>query len=156
MKNTYKNRANSIFDHLHLSSSVEETEVIGSKFSNYLDDGSIVYILGDMGVGKSVFARSAIQSLPGGKDLIVRSPTFLYLFEYPTTPVVVHLDLYRLKEKTNLLDFGLEDWIKNKYVLFIEWPQHISSNLIIPNFTVEIKIQDNDKREIMIQRHKER
>ena len=154
MKNTYKKRANSIFDHLHLSSSVEETEVIGSKFSNYLDDGSIVYILGDIGVGKSVFARSAIQSLPGGKDLVVRSPTFLYLFEYPTIPVVVHLDLYRLKEKTNLLDFGLDEWLKNKYVLFIEWPQHIINNSIIPNYTVEMKMQDKDIREIMIQSHK--
>ena len=154
MKNTYKKRANSIFDHLHLSSSVEETEVIGSKFSNYLDDGSIVYILGDIGVGKSVFARSAIQSLPVGKDLVVRSPTFLYLFEYPTIPVVVHLDLYRLKEKTNLLDFGLDEWLKNKYVLFIEWPQHIINNSIIPNYTVEMKMQDKDIREIMIQSHK--
>ena len=154
MKNTYKNRANSVFDHLHLSSCVEETEAIGSKFSNYLDDGSIVYILGDIGVGKSVFARSAIQSLPGGKDLVVRSPTFLYLFEYPTIPVVVHLDLYRLKEKTNLLDFGLDEWLKNKYVLFIEWPQHIINNSIIPNYTVEMKMQDKDIREIMIQSHK--
>jgi len=104
-------------------------------------------------VGKSVFARGAIQSLPGGKNLIVRSPTFLYLFEYPTTPTVIHLDLYRLKEKTNLLDFGLDEWIKNEHVLFIEWPQHITENTINPDFIVEIEALNEYKREIKIFRN---
>ncbi len=155
MKITEKNNTDYFFNRLQLSSSEENTEAIGVKFSNYLNDSAIVYVLGDIGVGKSVFARSVIQSLPGGKDLIVRSPTFLYLFEYPTIPVVVHLDLYRLKEKTNLMDFGLDEWLKNKYILFIEWPQHIINNSITPNFIVEIKMKDQNKREIMIQRHKE-
>ena len=93
------------------------------------------------------------SSLPGGKDLTVRSPTFLYLFEYPTTPAVVHLDLYRLKEKTNLLDFGLEDWLENRYVLFIEWPQHIMDDSIEPNFTVEINMLSENSREIKIMKN---
>ena len=60
------------------------------------------------------------------------------------------LDLYRLKEKTNLLDFGLDEWIQNKYVLFIEWPQHIIEDSIIPNYTVEIKAVSRENREIEI------
>jgi len=150
MSNLKKNNLPEMLNKTLYSSSMEDTEKIGANFAGYLDHGSIIYILGDIGVGKSVFARGSIQSLPGGKDLIVRSPTFLYLFEYPTTPTIVHLDLYRLKEKTNLLDFGLDEWIQNKYVLFIEWPQHIIEDSIIPNYTVEIKAVSRENREIEI------
>ncbi|MED5580058.1 MAG: tRNA (adenosine(37)-N6)-threonylcarbamoyltransferase complex ATPase subunit type 1 TsaE [Nitrospinota bacterium] len=153
MNNANKNKKSNILKDIKISNSVEETEKIGAIFSNCLKNGTIVFLYGDLGVGKSVFARGVIQSLPGGGKLTVRSPTFLYLFEYPTIPVVVHLDLYRMKKKTNLLDLGLEEWIKNKHVLFIEWPQHISDNSIIPNYIVEIKMKDRNIREIIIQKH---
>jgi len=153
MKDLNTNKTFDDFNKAQISMSMEDTEKIGSDFSNCLDYGSIVYIFGDIGVGKSVFTRGAIHSLPGGKNLIVRSPTFLYLFEYPTTPTVVHLDLYRLKEKTNLLDFGLEDWLENRYVLFIEWPQHITDDSIEPNFIVEINMLSENSREIKIMKN---
>ena len=153
MKDMKTNKIFDDFNKVQMSMSIENTEKIGSDFSSCLVHGSIVYIFGDIGVGKSVFARGAIRSLPGGKDLTVRSPTFLYLFEYPTTPAVVHLDLYRLKEKTNLLDFGLEDWLENRYVLIIEWPQHIMDDSIEPNFTVEINMLSENSREIKIMKN---
>tara|TARA_Y100000590_G_C15694765_1_gene1004704 strand:- start:985 stop:1446 length:462 start_codon:yes stop_codon:yes gene_type:complete len=153
MNHFKENNFSELLNKTLLSSSMEDTEKLGANFSSCLDDGSIVYIYGDIGVGKSVFARGAIQSLPGGKNLIVRSPTFLYLFEYPTTPTVIHLDLYRLKEKSNLLDFGLDEWIKNEHVLFIEWPQHITENTINPDFIVEIEALNEYKREIKIFRN---
>jgi tRNA threonylcarbamoyladenosine biosynthesis protein TsaE len=82
----------------------------------------VVYLQGDLGSGKTTFARALIQALgfPGR----VKSPTYGLLEHYATDCFqVLHLDLYRI-EKTGEMEFlGIEDLFDERTVLMIEWPE---------------------------------
>ncbi|MER3496007.1 MAG: tRNA (adenosine(37)-N6)-threonylcarbamoyltransferase complex ATPase subunit type 1 TsaE, partial [Armatimonadota bacterium] len=71
---------------------------------------------GELGAGKTVFARGFLGAL--GWEGAVRSPTYPILHPYPTSPPVLHADLYRLSSAEGI---GVEDY-ESTHILLIEWP----------------------------------
>ena len=61
-----------------------------------------VYLLGEMGVGKTAFTRAFVGSLPNAENAEVASPSFTLCHEYPTNPEIYHADLYRLPDCADL------------------------------------------------------
>ena len=80
---------------------------------------------GDLGAGKTAFAKGFIASMPGGEGQIIRSPTFVYIHHYPTLPPTHHIDLYRLPKGSDLMEMGLWDHIGESDIVLIEWPNHV-------------------------------
>jgi tRNA threonylcarbamoyl adenosine modification protein YjeE len=102
--------------------SVEETENLAKKIAKYVVAGDVIRLVGDLGVGKSVFARSVIRAL-GHKGKHIPSPTFTLIQTYDDTRMpVVHVDLYRIDSAEEVEALGLDCWLDHGAIL-VEWPE---------------------------------
>ena len=112
-------------------SSEETTKELAKDLTHYLKGGEIVYLYGEMGVGKTTFVRYLINQFQKNKKLDiteVTSPTFNLLNEYDINDLVIkHYDLFRLKDKSEITNLDLFENNQNTITL-IEWPQLISKN----------------------------
>ena len=115
---------NSIID----ISSEETTRELAKNFSNYLKGGEIIFLYGEMGVGKTTFVKYLINQLLVKKNLQtteVTSPTFNLLNEYEIDNLIIkHYDLFRLKNESEIKNLDIFDQNKNTITL-IEWPELI-------------------------------
>lgn len=134
------------------SSSTAETEACGRELAKSLTAGDVVLLYGDLGAGKSVFARGIIQALPGGENRVVRSPTYVYIQHHLTVPPVNHADLYRLPMNAAPEDIGLDEWGDSKSLLIIEWAERLSNRDLSPRTEVFIEIVDEIHRKIQIRK----
>ena len=109
-------------------SSEETTRELAKNFSNYLKGGEIIFLYGEMGVGKTTFVKYLINQLLIKKNLQtteVTSPTFNLLNEYEIDNLTIkHYDLFRLKNESEIKNLDLFDQNKNTITL-IEWPELI-------------------------------
>ena len=119
-------------------SSENKTEDVAKKISNKIKPGDVLFIYGEMGVGKTTFVKYLINNLQLkfiGKSTEVTSPTFNIMNEYEINNFIVkHYDLYRLKSIEELDDLNLFEK-NNRSILLIEWPQIIKKK---PNSLIEI------------------
>lgn len=108
-----------------ISYSEEETADLAKRFAGSLPARQILFLEGDLGAGKSVFARALIRELVNDPDLTVPSPTFnlLQVYETPEFPIW-HYDLYRLKEPDEIEELSWDDALSSGIVL-IEWPEKL-------------------------------
>ena len=126
---------NSIID----ISSEKTTKVLAKGFSNYLKGGEIIFLYGEMGVGKTTFVKYLINEFQIKKNLQiteVTSPTFNLLNEYDVDDLSIkHYDLFRLKDKSELKNLDIFENNKNVITL-IEWPQLINKDKL--NKTIDL------------------
>jgi tRNA threonylcarbamoyladenosine biosynthesis protein TsaE len=124
----------------------ESTKELAENFANYLKGGEIIFLYGEMGVGKTTFIRYLINQLQKNQNLQlteVTSPTFNLLNEYQVKDLVIkHYDLYRLKDKSEITNLDLFENNKDSIIL-IEWPQFINKERLIK--TIDLKfIYENE------------
>lgn len=98
----------------------EEMESLGEKVAAVLEGGDLVYLMGELGAGKTTLVRGIARGL--GYRGRVNSPTFTLMNIYQSSPVIYHFDFYRL-EGRELTDLGLEDYLEQEGLALIEWPQ---------------------------------
>ena len=112
-------------------SSEETTKELAKELARYLKGGEIIYLYGEMGVGKTTFVKHLINQFQKNKKLHiteVTSPTFNLLNEYVVNDLVIkHYDLFRLKDESEITNLDLFENNQNTITL-IEWPQLISKN----------------------------
>ena len=131
-----------------------ETESLGEELSASLGPADVVYLVGDLGAGKTAFARGIARGL-GASAREVASPTFALLHEYarPGGEVVLrHLDLYRLADDTRELEvLGLPDALRGAPVC-VEWPRRAIRAALPPTVEVTLASRPDETREIRITR----
>ena len=139
-------------ERIDLSSEIQ-TEEFALRFLKKIKPQDIIFLYGEMGVGKTTFVRYLINGLQKKNDQIiteVTSPTFNILNEYQIKKIKInHYDLYRLNSVNELKDLNLFDDKLNSITL-IEWPQIIiekPKQLIELNFEYE---KDYQKRSVQI------
>ena len=123
---------------------IDETRAFAREFAHSLHAPCVVALHGDLGMGKSEIARAIIQELRGA-DTVVPSPTFTIVQNYDG---ISHFDLYRVMDKSELVEIGLEYAIHNDITL-IEWPE-IAADML-PENTIHLYITGSgDGRHIVI------
>ena len=109
-------------------SSIRELGKIADKIKKILSPGDVVFLYGEIGVGKTTFARLLINGFENEKKLKkseVLSPTFNIVFEYEMKEFTIkHFDLYRLKNSNDIKNIGLSENLEQSITL-IEWPELI-------------------------------
>ena len=139
---------------VHVTRTESETEAVGAELSGSLGRHDVVYLTGDLGAGKTAFARGLARGL-GAPAREVASPTFALLHEYvgPGGGVVLrHLDLYRLKDDPRELEpLGLPDALRGAPVC-VEWPGSAIRTALPPTVEVSIATRPDDSRQIRIVR----
>ena len=122
---------------LKITHSPEETEQAGAEFAASLLSGDVVTLDGDLGAGKTAFARGVLRGL--GYDGRVTSPTFAIANEY-ALPVatVVHFDLYRILDEEALVEIGFEEYLDGKHILLIEWSENAGA--LVPDRHKSVKL----------------
>lgn len=102
--------------------------------------GDLVTLSGDLGAGKTTFARALIREIMGDPELEVPSPTFTLMqnYEGPRFPIV-HADLYRIREPDELIELGWEDTASCSLML-VEWPERAARFLTSHRLDVRLDI----------------
>ena len=112
--------------------SLEHLKQISKKISQKLKNGDCVFLIGEIGVGKTTLTRhliNNIQSQNGLKETEVLSPTFNLLYEYEIKDLkIMHYDLYRLKKAEELEHLGIFSE-NEKTIKIVEWPDLIKTPL---------------------------
>lgn len=136
-----------------LTSSVAETYAIASKFAISLKQGATVCLNGELGSGKTTFTQG-LGNYFGIKR--ITSPTFIIMREYPIFNSTIitrlfHLDLYRLKDKSDLKAFDLQEIYSDPHnLVIIEWPNNIPDILPQDRIDINISIINSTSRQIEI------
>lgn len=114
-----------------LTRSGEETEALGAELlgsSVQSDAPRVVFLRGELGSGKSTFARGALRAL--GVQGPIKSPSYTLLETYELPGITaVHLDLYRLLDPEELEHLGLADYHRPGFLWLVEWPERGAGRL---------------------------
>lgn len=112
--------------------SLDHLQLISKKIADKISEKDCIFLVGEIGVGKTTFTRSLInyfQKREGIKQTEVLSPTFNLLYEYDIKKIkVMHYDLYRIKNIKELNQLGIFNENVN-VIKIIEWPQLIKTNV---------------------------
>ena len=109
-------------------SSLKDTKNLSKKISEIINVGDVIFLYGEIGVGKTTFVRFFINHLEvenGMKKSDILSPTFNIAYDYDIGEIkVYHYDLFRLKNYKDILELGMFETSKD-HIKIIEWPELI-------------------------------
>lgn len=110
-----------------------DLENFANKFACNIPRPLVIWLEGDLGAGKTAFARALIHAL--GHKGRVKSPTYGLLEHYPLDSLqVLHMDLYRISDPGELEFLGVEDLLDDQTILLVEWPDRGGLWLPKPDF----------------------
>jgi tRNA threonylcarbamoyladenosine biosynthesis protein TsaE len=122
------------------------TEALGAGIAEWLHaaPGAVVYLIGELGAGKTTLARGLLRAL--GVQGAVRSPTYTLLEPYEIQGrSVLHMDLYRLQDPDELITLGAHDYSPRSTVWLVEWPERGHGQLPAAQLTVELWVTDETR-----------
>ena len=128
-----------------VTKNAEETQNVGKQFAANLKDGDVVALYGDLGSGKTQFVKGICSKL--GTKQVVNSPTFIIVNEYTTESLlkIFHFDFYRLKHYDDVYSIGFDDYMNNRGIALIEWPELVEDSL--PKDTKKVRIAHTTENE---------
>ena len=132
-----------------ISYSFEETIDLGRRFARHLKKGDIVCLEGELGTGKTVFAKGVASGF-GIDPNTVNSPTFVLMNHYPARLALYHFDLYRLAKPGDLASVNFDEYFYGNGVCLIEWPERLEGLLPKNHWLVELRHKNANERDLCI------
>jgi tRNA threonylcarbamoyladenosine biosynthesis protein TsaE len=111
----------------HISNSPEETLEHARKFGETLKPSTVILLSGGLGAGKTLFTKGITLGLGLVEIWEVDSPTYTIMKTYGTKPPVIHYDLYRISDESELEDLSFFDMMDSTAIKIIEWPERLKS-----------------------------
>jgi len=120
---------------------LEDTQNFSKNISKIISAGDIIFLYGEIGVGKTTFVRffiNHLESKNGVENSDVLSPTFNIVYDYDVGNLkIFHYDLYRLKNYNDISQLGMFE-TSNDHIKIVEWPELIDSK---PKNRIDIQFQ---------------
>ena len=133
--------------------SLKDTQNFSKNISRIISAGDIIFLYGEIGVGKTTFVRffiNYLESKNGIKNSDVLSPTFNIVYDYDIGNIkILHYDLYRLKNYKDISQLGMFE-TSNDSIKIVEWPELIETK---PKDRIDIQFQYSkliDSRKVKI------
>jgi tRNA threonylcarbamoyladenosine biosynthesis protein TsaE len=143
-------RVENVAESVHESGSADETHAIAVELASSNPSRSTYYLIGDLGTGKTVFAKG-LASFFGIEPSAVTSPTFALVNRYSGgTRLMYHVDLYRIDNERELEELGLEELEEEGAVLVVEWAEKLGRHRSAEATVVSFEIEEESKRRITI------
>ncbi len=120
------------------------TLAVGQQFAKNVTNGLVIYLHGDLGVGKTTFVRGVLQGL--GYTGKVKSPTYTLVEPYVISSYnIYHFDLYRFLDEEEWEISGFREYFNAASICLVEWPEKAHNLLSKPNFDIKMDlINDHD------------
>ena len=132
--------------------SLDHLKLISEKIADNISEKDCIYLIGEIGVGKTTFTRNLInyfQKKEGVEQTEVLSPTFNLLYEYDIKKLkIMHYDLYRIRNSKELDQLGIFNENINS-IKIIEWPQLIENN-VTDVLELHLSYSDNENERSLI------
>ncbi|PIZ04952.1 MAG: tRNA (adenosine(37)-N6)-threonylcarbamoyltransferase complex ATPase subunit type 1 TsaE [Gammaproteobacteria bacterium CG_4_10_14_0_8_um_filter_38_16] len=126
----------------------EETENTAAKLALQIQAPCHIYLEGQLGAGKTTFVKGFLRGC--GYTGLVKSPTYTLVETYVVNDVVIlHADLYRIKDPFELEEMGFRDYFSANTIALIEWASHAADWLPKPQFSWALKIPSDGKGRIL-------
>ncbi|MDX8410408.1 MAG: tRNA (adenosine(37)-N6)-threonylcarbamoyltransferase complex ATPase subunit type 1 TsaE, partial [Mariprofundaceae bacterium] len=120
-----------------------ETRQAAADLAKYMNPGNVVALQGELGAGKSVFARALMRAL-GVTDEVMPSPTFTLIQTYEGEGCkIAHMDWYRLESSEEIELLGVRDYFQPPWISLIEWPERAES--LLPPDAVRVHLECVDE-----------
>jgi|TARA_B110000967_G_C18353043_1_gene302237 tRNA threonylcarbamoyladenosine biosynthesis protein TsaE len=125
------------------------THELAKKIAQKICPGMLIYLSGDLGTGKTSFARSLINEL--GFDGTVKSPSYSLVEQYTfDTYTVNHFDLYRFRSSEEWHEAGFNEFISGENINLIEWPEKGYPYLPVSDLIINFYYVSSDERKVLI------
>lgn len=136
-------------EHTFVSQSPDQTAEFGRRLATTLAPGDVVALIGPLGAGKTLLARSIVAAL-GGDERAVSSPTFALIHEYAAHWPVYHFDAYRLENERAFAALGVDEYFSGQGICLVEWADRVPGTLPAKHWRVTIEIAGETSRTISI------
>ena len=132
---------------IHTSASENETLELAKMLAESFQGQEVVFLTGELGAGKTVFAKGVASGL-GLEDVNqVCSPSFTLVNIYQAKYPIYHIDLYRLRKNSEIEDLGWEDYL-DRGVIIVEWAEKLKMEL--DAIRISIEVLNGETRKITI------
>ena len=132
---------------IHTSASENETFELAKRLAESFQGQEVVFLTGELGAGKTVFAKGIASGL-GLEDVYqVCSPSFTLVNIYQAKYPIYHIDLYRLRKNSEIEDLGWEDYL-DRGVIIVEWAEKLKMEL--EAISISIEVLNDETRKITI------
>lgn len=129
------------------------TQTIATKLAHALQPGSVIYLRGNLGAGKTTFVRALLVAL--GYNGKIKSPTYTLLERYEVRGLHLrHFDLYRFREAGEWEEAGFRDEFNGQNICLVEWPEQASGLLPEADLSLTFEILQ-DGRELFLHAYTE-
>lgn len=130
-----------------ITSGAEQTEELGRIIGSLLEAGDLLCLYGDMGAGKTHLSYGIAIGLEV-REKYVTSPTFTFVNEYEGRIPLYHLDLYRLKEASELEAIGFDEYVESDGATVIEWAERAEDLLPDEMLSIYLSHLSENSREV--------
>jgi tRNA threonylcarbamoyladenosine biosynthesis protein TsaE len=138
------------------SQSQRQTKNWGKRLARLLEGGEIVGLIGELGSGKTCFARGVAEGLAVADGTWIRSPTFTLINEYHGRLPVYHIDLYRVSSHAQQQGLDLRGYLYDHGVCLIEWFEYLPANEVEEFLEVRFAHDGGNRRRLEFMAHGER
>ena len=133
---------------IHKSTSESETYELAKRLAESFQGQEVVFLTGELGAGKTIFAKGIAAGL--GLDDVnqVCSPSFTLVNIYQAKCPIFHIDLYRLEKISEIEDLGWEDYL-DRGVIIVEWAEKLKMD--VEAIRINIEVLNDETRKITIE-----
>ena len=136
-----------------VSRSAAETQEVGELLGAMLTTGIFISLQGELGAGKTQFARGVARGLGVAPQVPVTSPTFTLLNIYQGRLSLYHFDLYRLAGDEDIRDLGFDEYFAGPGVVLVEWAERLAEEMPAERLDIFLSHAGEDCRQLELTPH---